>query len=125
MKRLFFAAAVLAGTLATTQAHAACGKVTIADMNWASATLIAHVDSFILKHGYGCDTEIVTGDTMPTGTSMSRSMRSPAISWAVSAMVSPSRSRIGLTPSLADFPENIIRKTLNSADWVSTSKMTS
>ncbi|KJG09790.1 ABC transporter substrate-binding protein [Photobacterium kishitanii] len=47
-----------------------CGKVTIADMNWNSATLIANVDSFILQHGYGCDTELVPGDTMPTGTSM-------------------------------------------------------
>ena len=53
-------------------AHAAgtCGKVTVADMNWSSATLIANVDAFILKHGYGCDSEIVSGDTMPTGTSM-------------------------------------------------------
>ena len=47
-----------------------CGKVTIADMNWSSATLMANVDSFILEHGYGCETELVPGDTMPTGTSM-------------------------------------------------------
>ena len=51
-------------------AQAACGKVTIADMNWSSATLIANVDRFILEHGYGCDAELVPGDTMPTGTSM-------------------------------------------------------
>jgi len=48
----------------------ACGAVTIADMNWNSATFIANLDSFILKHGYGCDTRLVPGDTMPTGTSM-------------------------------------------------------
>lgn len=47
-----------------------CGKVTIADMNWSSATLIANVDRFILEHGFGCDAELVPGDTMPTGTSM-------------------------------------------------------
>ena len=47
-----------------------CGKVTIADMNWSSATLIANIDAFILKNGYGCDVDIVPGDTMPTGTSM-------------------------------------------------------
>jgi len=47
-----------------------CGKVTIADMNWSSATLIANIDRFILEHGYGCDAELVPGDTMPTGTSM-------------------------------------------------------
>lgn len=47
-----------------------CGKVTIADMNWSSATVIANVDKFILTHGFGCDAELVPGDTMPTGTSM-------------------------------------------------------
>ncbi len=47
-----------------------CGDVTIADMNWNSATLMAHVDQFILEHGYGCDTSLVPGDTMPTGVSM-------------------------------------------------------
>jgi glycine betaine/proline transport system substrate-binding protein len=64
---------LLASTIALTSLSAAaadCGKVTIADMNWNSATLMANVDAFILKHGFGCDTEIVPGDTMPTGTSM-------------------------------------------------------
>ena len=64
-------ALVLSLVLFTIQAPAAsCGKVTIADMNWNSATLIANVDRFILKHGYGCDAELIPGDTMPTGTSM-------------------------------------------------------
>ncbi len=35
-----------------------------------SATLIANIDQFILEHGYGCDAELIPGDTMPTGTSM-------------------------------------------------------
>ncbi len=47
-----------------------CGSVTIADMNWNSATLIAHVDQYILQHGFDCEAELVPGDTMPTGTSM-------------------------------------------------------
>ncbi|MDG3086254.1 ABC transporter substrate-binding protein [Vibrio hannami] len=47
-----------------------CGEVTIADMNWNSASLIANIDKFILEHGYGCDAELVPGDTMPTATSM-------------------------------------------------------
>ncbi|AJR05571.1 ABC transporter substrate-binding protein [Photobacterium gaetbulicola] len=47
-----------------------CGKVTIADMNWSSASLIANIDRFILEHGYECDAELIPGDTMPTGTSM-------------------------------------------------------
>ncbi len=70
MKRLLSAAALFVGVAFSTQAEAACGKVSISDMNWASATLMAHVDAFILRHGYGCETEIVPGDTMPTGTSM-------------------------------------------------------
>ena len=51
-------------------ASAACGRVTIADMNWASAALAAHVDKFILEKGYGCKVELVAGDTVPTTTSM-------------------------------------------------------
>lgn len=47
-----------------------CGKVTIADMNWSSASLIANIDKVILEEGYGCAAELVPGDTMPTGTSM-------------------------------------------------------
>ena len=47
-----------------------CGDVTIADMNWNSATLIAHVDQFILQNVFGCNVELVPGDTMATGTSM-------------------------------------------------------
>ncbi|GGO88462.1 ABC transporter substrate-binding protein [Marinobacterium nitratireducens] len=59
---------VLAATFV--QAADDCGRVTIADMNWNSATLMANVDRFILSNGYGCDAELVPGDTMPTGTSM-------------------------------------------------------
>ncbi|NVK40280.1 MAG: ABC transporter substrate-binding protein [Oceanospirillaceae bacterium] len=59
---------LLAATLV--QADDNCGRVTIADMNWNSASLMANVDRFILTNGYGCDAELVPGDTMPTGTSM-------------------------------------------------------
>lgn len=64
------AIAVITG-LTATSAAADCGKVTIADMNWDSAELAAYVDKFILINGYGCDAELVPGDTMPTVTSMS------------------------------------------------------
>ncbi|MFD1797393.1 ABC transporter substrate-binding protein [Paracoccus aurantiacus] len=47
-----------------------CGSVSIAEMNWASAGLAAWVDKIILEEGYGCDVELVTGDTVPTFTSM-------------------------------------------------------
>lgn len=70
MKRLLSTAIILAGMAGATNAAAECGKVTIADMNWNSATVIANVDKFILEKGFGCEAELVPGDTMPTGTSM-------------------------------------------------------
>jgi glycine betaine/proline transport system substrate-binding protein len=70
MKKLLGAALVLASMAGTAHAEQSCGKVTIADMNWNSATVIAHMDQFILSAGYGCEVELVPGDTMPTGTSM-------------------------------------------------------
>ena len=72
MRTPTLAASAVALMLASTTSFASenCGKVSIADMNWNSATLIANVDRFVLEHGYGCDAELVPGDTMPTGTSM-------------------------------------------------------
>ena len=48
----------------------ACGKLVIAEQNWASAELMANVDKIILEEGYGCEVELVPGATMPTFTSM-------------------------------------------------------
>ena len=73
MKRFISVLALIAGVTGLSisgPASAACDKVTISDMNWPSATLMAHVDRLILKHGYDCAAELVPGDTMPTGTSM-------------------------------------------------------
>ena len=71
MRNIILAAGLL-GSIFTQQvsAESECGKVTIADMNWSSASLIANVDRFILEHGYGCEAELLPGDTMPTSTSM-------------------------------------------------------
>ena len=35
----------------------ACGTVSVAEMNWASAQLMANVDKIILESGYGCKVE--------------------------------------------------------------------
>ncbi|RXJ70384.1 ABC transporter substrate-binding protein [Veronia nyctiphanis] len=71
MRKLLPATLLLLATAPfASQAAEECGKVTIADMNWNSASLIANVDMFILKNGFGCDAELIPGDTMPTGTSM-------------------------------------------------------
>ncbi len=59
---------LLAGNNAAAQEE--CGEVTIANMNWASAEVIAEIDKLILSEGYGCDATLVAGDTMPTFTSM-------------------------------------------------------
>lgn len=69
-RTLIIIAMAALGTGAQAQMTENCGRVTLADMNWDSATLLAHVDRFILEHGFGCDTELVAGDTVPTGTSM-------------------------------------------------------
>lgn len=69
---------LLSTALATTAAVAVpsfalaqdCGSVVIASMNWQSAEVLASVDQFILNEGYGCNAEIIVGDTVPTLTSM-------------------------------------------------------
>jgi len=67
----FMAALALLGAVGFVKsADAACGKVTIAEMNWDSARVAAHVQDIILAQGYGCETEVVPGDTVPTVTSM-------------------------------------------------------
>ena len=47
-----------------------CGAVSIAEMNWASAELMANVDALILEMGYGCDVTLVPGATETTFASM-------------------------------------------------------
>lgn len=51
----------------------ACGTdktIDIAEMTWASAAALAHIHAKILEDGYGCNVEIVAGDTVPTSASM-------------------------------------------------------
>ncbi|GIR66007.1 MAG: hypothetical protein CM15mP70_11140 [Pelagibacteraceae bacterium] len=50
-------------------------------MNWASAEMFAHVDKLILENAYGCDVELVHGDTMPTATSMMEKRASQMLLW--------------------------------------------
>ncbi len=51
-------------------AYADCGQITIASMTWQSAEVTAELDKMILEAGYGCDVEIVPGDTVPSLTSI-------------------------------------------------------
>lgn len=66
---MMVAAAGLIG-LASDASAEECGRVTVANMNWQSAEVLAHIDNIILSEGYGCEVELVPGDTMPTFTSM-------------------------------------------------------
>ncbi|WP_438747792.1 glycine betaine ABC transporter substrate-binding protein [Pararhizobium sp. O133] len=72
MKKLLASTIIAAGiyAIAGSASAAECGEVSIAEMNWASAGVAAQVDKFILENGYGCTATLVTGDTMPTFTSM-------------------------------------------------------
>lgn len=53
-----------------TPVHAAeCGtddKITIAEMTWLSASTLTYIADKVLRDGYGCKTETVLGDTVPT-----------------------------------------------------------
>ena len=75
MKKLLTAAAIVGAAAfgmasqASADGHA-CGSMTMAEMNWASAELMANVDKIILEEGYGCEVELVSGATMTTFASM-------------------------------------------------------
>ncbi|MBO0662413.1 ABC transporter substrate-binding protein [Jiella sp. MQZ9-1] len=62
-------ATALLGLAPAAQAQDSC-NVTISNMNWASAEVMANIDKIVLKEGYGCDVTLVPGDTMPTFSSM-------------------------------------------------------
>ena len=70
IKTIFFSV-ILSLSLGSFSAKAEeCGKVQVAEMTWTSAAVLAYFDALVLREGFGCDTEVVAGDTMPTSTSM-------------------------------------------------------
>lgn len=76
MRNLSLGAAATAALMAMSAQGAQateCGtdeKITIAEMTWLSASTLAYITDTILHEGYGCETEVVPGDTVPTATSM-------------------------------------------------------
>lgn len=71
MRKLLATSAILAASFTATSAMASeCGDVIIAEMNWASAELMANVDKIILESGYGCNVELVPGATTSTFAAM-------------------------------------------------------
>ena len=72
MKSLLAAVGIVsAGFLANaSSASAACGTVTITEMNWASSAVITAVSSFLMEQGYGCTVKKVPTSTVPALTSL-------------------------------------------------------
>ncbi|MGE0314662.1 MAG: glycine betaine ABC transporter substrate-binding protein [Lautropia sp.] len=67
------ALAMLAAPCVLPAKAATCGtdaRITIAEMTWLSAATMAHLADRILSTGYGCNTELVPGDTVPTASSL-------------------------------------------------------
>lgn len=60
----------LGAVIAPAAANAECGEVSITEMNWASASVVTNVATFIMQQGYGCDVTIVPSDTVPAVTSV-------------------------------------------------------
>ncbi|MDJ0833686.1 MAG: glycine betaine ABC transporter substrate-binding protein [Gammaproteobacteria bacterium] len=65
-----FGALIALSVLSSPVLAADCGSVSISEMNWASAELMANVDKFILEEGYDCDVSLVPGATQTTFASM-------------------------------------------------------
>ncbi len=60
IKNIIVSALVILGfTSFSGIANASCGKLVIAEQNWASAELMANVDKIILEKGYGCEVELI------------------------------------------------------------------
>ena len=55
--------AVLATAVAPSTTAAACGNVSITEMNWASSQIITEVSKFLLEQGYGCKVKKVPSAT--------------------------------------------------------------
>lgn len=69
MRRTLFAFAFSA-MVVPGAAFADCGKVSLAEMNWASASIITKLTEFLMKEGYGCDVTLVPSATTTAITSL-------------------------------------------------------
>ncbi len=70
MKKYLLSVSAVGALMSGSAAYAECGDLTLAVFSWQSAEAHAFVDKFILNNGYGCNATTVSGDTVPTITSM-------------------------------------------------------
>lgn len=75
IKSIAIGCLALSGAISATSASAevscgTAGPLSIAEMSWSSAGMLAHVTEAILTDGYGCDASLQPGDTVPVASSM-------------------------------------------------------
>jgi glycine betaine/proline transport system substrate-binding protein len=64
------AALIVACYSVPVKAQTQCGAVSIAEMNWSSAAVAAHLDKIVLEEGFGCRVSLVPGETITTFNAM-------------------------------------------------------
>ncbi|MCK0168296.1 ABC transporter substrate-binding protein [Jannaschia sp. S6380] len=69
MKKIAIAAAMTTFA-APAFAQEQCGEVVLAEMNWASASIITKITEFLMTQGYGCDVQLVPSATVSAVTSL-------------------------------------------------------
>ncbi|TCM87084.1 ABC transporter substrate-binding protein [Rhodovulum steppense] len=80
MKHQTAAGALFCALAIPTLAQAECGTVSIAEMNWSSASVVTQVEKFLLEQGYGCTVSVVPSDTVPAVTSIAENGRPDTVS---------------------------------------------
>ena len=68
--KTFTAGLCLSAGMTAGAAYADCGAVSITEMDWASASVVTSVASFLMTQGYGCDVTVVPTTTVPAMTSV-------------------------------------------------------
>lgn len=68
MRRILLATAF--GAFAVPAAAQECGDVSLAEMNWASASIITKITEFLMTQGYGCNVTLVPSATTTAVTSL-------------------------------------------------------
>ena len=71
--------AVLATAVAPSTTAAACGNVSITEMNWASSQIITEVSKFLLEQGYGCKVKKVPSATTTAVASLAETGKPGAV----------------------------------------------
>ncbi len=74
-------------------AKAACGKVSITEMNWASSAFITEVSRFLMEQGYGCKVQKVPTASVTAATLLAETGK-PDIATEMWYTSSPAYARI-------------------------------